>query len=245
MRAEENPRIQRVRFALRATGAVPDADNRLRAGIHTRGYLPHVKREGASYFLTFRLADSLPRQILLKFESERAQKMQGLYARHGSEKKPGGAPLKLTESIEQIERDFRRRLERFLDTGCGACWLARADVADLVAKALRFFEGRRYRLDAWAIMPNHVHAVLWPMPNETLSGIVQSWKRYTAREANKVLNRTGETFWQPESYDHWIRDPDEHARCCHYVTFNPVQAGLCMAPENWPWSSATSRNADL
>jgi len=79
---------------------------------------------------------------------------------------------------------------------------------------------------------------VWPLPNESLSAVVQSWKRYTAREANKILNRTGQAFWQPESFDHWIRNDEERVRCCRYVIFNPVKAGLCSAPEDWRWGSA-------
>jgi putative transposase len=87
-------------------------------------------------------------------------------------------------------------------------------------------------------MPNHVHAVLWPMPNHVLSDILHSWKRHVAREANKILERVGQEFWQPESYDHWIRDDDEKARIIRYVINNPVTAGLCSAPHQWEWSSA-------
>jgi REP element-mobilizing transposase RayT len=234
---EKNRRTGRVGFELRATGVKTAVVNPLRSGIHTRGYLPHVKREGASYFVTFRLADSLPREVLLQLESQRAERLRRLAAQHEAAEKLGKA-VQITEDPEEIERDFRRKMERFLDTGCGACWLRRPETADLVAGAMRFFEGQRYRLDAWVVMPNHAHAVLWPMPNETLSAIVQSWKRYTAREANRQLNRTGQAFWQPEAFDHWIRNDGEHARCCRYVRLNPVKAGLCAAPEDWRWSSA-------
>jgi len=142
------------------------------------------------------------------------------------------------DALEEVEREYRRKLERYLDKGFGNCWLKRPDTADMVACALVFFEGQRYLLDDWVVMPNHIHVVFWPMPNETVSAIVQSWKRHTAREANKILKRTGTSFWQPEPYDHWIRNDEEHARCCRYVRFNPVKAGLCAAPEDWRWSSA-------
>jgi REP element-mobilizing transposase RayT len=87
-------------------------------------------------------------------------------------------------------------------------------------------------------MPNHVHTILWPMPNFTLSEILKSRKRHTARQANLILGATGETFWQPESYDHWIRNDEEKARIRRYIRMNPVKAGLCKAPEDWKWSSA-------
>ena len=235
---EQNPRIERVGFELRATGVKPKQfTNALRTGIHTRGYLPHVKREGASYFVTFRLADSLPKEVLMKIQAERAERLAGFYAqkefpRNAAAAAPGSATL------EEIERDYFRKVEAYLDKSFGECWLKRPEIAELVCGAFRYFEGQRYLLKAWVVMPNHVHAVVWPMPNRTLSGIVQSWKRETARQANKILNRTGITFWQPEPFDHWIRNDEEHARCCRYVVNNPVKARLCVTPPDWKWSSA-------
>jgi len=137
-----------------------------------------------------------------------------------------------------INRDHLRRVERFLDRGVGACWLRRPDLAELMSNALRHFDGQRYRLSAWVVMPNHVHAVLWPMPNHLLGDILKSWKGYTAHEFNQRLQQTGQTFWQPESFDHWIRNDDEKARICRYVVHNPVPARLCATPEEWRWSSA-------
>jgi REP element-mobilizing transposase RayT len=235
--AEKNPRIDRVQFELRATGVQPEQTNPLRSGTHSRGYLPHVKREGARYFVTFRLAVWLPKEVLLKIQAKRAEQLQRVQTPEGSAKKLGKVTPK-SEVLDQIERDHFRKLEAYLDKGAGASVLRRSDIADIAAGAFRFFDSQRYRLDAWVVMPNHVHLVLWPVPNHTLSGIAQSLKRYIAREANKVLGRTGETFWQPEPYDHWIRNDEEHARCCRYVINNPVKARLCAAPEDWPWSSA-------
>ena len=235
--AERNPRFDRTEFELRATGVKSERENPLRSGIHTRGYLPHVKREGARYFVTFRLADSLPKDVLLKIQAERAERLHRFHAQQAAAKKLNAAAPK-PDDMDEIERDYYRQLEQYMDKGGGECWLRKTEVADSVAAAIRFFDGERYRLDAWVVMPNHVHVVLWPMPNHTLSKIVQSWKRYTSREANRILGRTGETFWQPESFDHWIRDDEEHARCCRYVMNNPVKARLCGAPEDWKWSSA-------
>jgi REP element-mobilizing transposase RayT len=107
-----------------------------------------------------------------------------------------------------------------------------------VAHALRHFHQRQYILDDWVVMPNHVHLILWPMLNYTLSQILHSRKRYTSRQANFILRRTGETFWQPESYDHWIRNDEEKFRIRRYIRNNPVKARLCRLPEEWAWSSA-------
>jgi len=223
---EPSPGLERVKFQLRAKGVPAESRNPLRAGIHSRGYLPHVKREGASYFVTFRLVDSLPKAVLLRFEQEHAEAMRGLPAKT------------TTGQAAEVHRDLRRKIERYLDQGVGECHLRRTEIADMVAAALRHFHGQRYLLDDWVVMPNHVHVVLWPLPNFTLSKILKSHKRHTARQANLVLGKTGEAFWQRESYDHWIRNDEEKARIRRYLRMNPVNALLCKAPEDWKWSSA-------
>jgi REP element-mobilizing transposase RayT len=226
--------LDRVQFVLRGTGVPEQPPNPLRSGIHSRGYLPHVKHEGASYFVTFRLADSLPQSVLLRFKAEQAE----------AQRRAGANPSR--EETEEIDRALQRKIERYLDRGIGACHLRRPEIADLVAAALRHFHEQQYLLDDWVVMPNHVHVVLWPMPDFTLSEILRGRKTFTARGANLMLGTAGKTFWQRESYDHWIRNDDEKARIRRYVRGNPVKAGLCKVPEEWKWSSAWPgwRNAD-
>lgn len=119
--------------------------------------------------------------------------------------------------------------------------MSKPEIADLVGNALKFFDTQRYELRAWVVMPNHVHVVVWPMPSHTLSEILHSWKSFTSKAANKLLHHPGETFWQRESFDHWIRDDAEHARLTAYVENNPVKARLCRCPEDWKLSSAHER----
>ena len=228
---EPNPGLERVRYGLRASGVKDAAHNPLRSGIHSRGYLPHVKREGASYFVTFRLADALPHEVLLKFEREKAERLRLLY-----EAESKGWVTKDSEGV--IKRDFQRGVERYLDKGQGACHLRRPEIAELVTQAILHFEGQRHLLSDWVVMPNHVHMVLWPMPNHVLSDILKSWKQFTSRRAKCLVGMGEEPFWQPESFDHWIRDDEEKGRICRYIRNNPVTAGLCTQPENWLWSSA-------
>jgi REP element-mobilizing transposase RayT len=200
----------------------------LTAGFHARDHLPHLKGEGGGYFVTFRLAGTLPAAVLQKFKLEREQILRhALAARR---------PLTWQEQ-EELFRWYSARVDAYLDAGHGDCFLRQPAVAKLVARALRFFDGQRYELRAWVVMPNHAHAVVWPRPPETLSGVLHSWKSFTSKEANKMLGRTGE-FWQRESYDHLIRDEDDRARCVAYTINNPVSARLCARPENWQWSSA-------
>ena len=122
------------------------------------------------------------------------------------------------------------RVERYLDAGVGCCYMKDNRVAKVVADALTHFEGQRYDLAAWCVMPNHVHVVFKPAPGYELSDIVHSWKSFTAKEANRILKRQG-TFWQTEPYDHLIRDESDFLHAVTYVLENPVRAGL----KNWRW----------
>jgi len=203
--------------------------SRLLAGMHTRGNLPHLKREGGVYFVTFRLAGTLPQTELIKLKSERVAILeQAMLAKR---------PLTWPEQ-EALFRWYSARVDKYLDAGHGECWLRIPEIARMVAGALQFHAGIRFELKAWCLMPNHVHAVLRPLPGWTLSQILKNWKGFTGRSANQLLGRAGRPFWQTESYDHLIRDEDDLHRCCHYTVMNPVTAGLSTRPEAWQWSSA-------
>lgn len=206
----------------------PDGPTSLAAGFHSRDHLPHLKKEGASYFVTFRLAGTLPASVLQKFKLGRERILQQALA--------AKRPLTWHEQ-EELFRWYSHRVDAWLDAGHGECFLRQPKIAKLVADALRFFDGHRYELRAWVVMPNHVHAVVRPHPPETLSRLLHTWKSFSSKQANKLLGRTG-VFWQSESYDHLIRDDDDHARCVVYTVNNPVSAKLCTRPDNWPWSSA-------
>lgn len=178
-------------------------------GWHERGYLPHRDEPSLTQFVTFRLADSFPEELREQWEE-----------------------------LLQIEDDRERRtqLEAWLDLGHGACHLRDPRIAELVADALRHFDDSRYRLVAWVVMPNHVH-VLFEVGEVPMSKIVQSWKRQTAREANKLLGQNG-AFWQPDYWDTYMRDIEHQQRTIRYIQNNPVKAGLVSRYQDWPWRSA-------
>jgi REP element-mobilizing transposase RayT len=138
----------------------------------------------------------------------------------------------------------QRKLENYLDLGHGACHLRDPRIADLVQGNLWHHDGVKYRLLAWVVMPNHVHALIevWQVP---LGRILQSWKGYTAKEADKILGREG-TFWEDDYFDRYIRDEEHLRRVVHYIESNPVKARLTPLAAEWPWSSARFRSqADL
>ena len=129
--------------------------------------------------------------------------------------------------------------DRALAQGHGRLWLSDTRIARHVAEAIRAGEGRKlYELSAWVVMPNHVHLLV--LPQVALPQISHWIKGRTAREANLLLRRVGQPFWQHESYDHWVRNEKEFQWIAAYVEENPVSAGLAATPEDWPWSSATA-----
>lgn len=130
-------------------------------------------------------------------------------------------------------------MDRLLDAGsAGPTYLRRPEIAGLVAEAIcyRDQESGHYQLHAWVVMSNHVHMLV--TPRVPVSTLMQSLKRFTAREANRALHRTGQVFWQDESYDHLVRDQREFDRIASYIEMNPVRAGLVAMPEEFRWSSA-------
>lgn len=181
--------------------------------------LPHWRQEGAIYACTFRLADSVPGEVQEEWRLERER-------------------IQLLESQDALtQRDILRarmaltdRAQDYLDQGRGRCVLRATPAAELVAGALRHFEGERYKLHAWCVMPNHVHVVVEPLADNELSDILHSWKSFTANKINTLLDLKG-SLWQPESYDHLIRDAVDYRRQCEYAYQNPAKAGL----GEWPW----------
>ena len=123
-----------------------------------------------------------------------------------------------------------RRIESSLDAGAGRCFLRDTAIAQAVVNALQEFDGSRYLLFAWSVMPNHIHVLFQTIGKIPLANILHSWKSYSAKAANRILGRSGE-FWQREYYDHLIRSEAEFDRAVRYIMDNPSKAGL----KNWPW----------
>lgn len=181
---------------------------------HSRGYLPHFEAGETTQSITFRLGDSLPANVLAQLQTELQT---------------------LPEAATAQER--RKRIEALLDQGRGHCYLTDARVAESVEAALLHFDGQRYRLHAWCIMPNHVHVLMTPQAPHTLSRILQSWKSFTANRANELLGRKG-AFWAPDYHDRFIRDEAHFANAMSYIALNPVKARLCSALGEWRHSSS-------
>ena len=198
--------------------------------IRQGAYLPHWTMEGAAYSLTFRLADSLPQRVLGVWLSEREHIIRRATR--------AGRPLSRDEE-NRLNQLHSEKVERYLDAGHGSCWMKDDTIAEIGARALRHFDGDRYDLIAYCVMPNHVHAVIRPLEGHGLPGILHSWKSVTAKAANKPLGRRG-AFWRQESYDHLIRDNEDLRHAVEYVLNNPANAGL--TGWKWVWARGTGES---
>jgi REP element-mobilizing transposase RayT len=235
MKKPEGEAKPKLGMALDCSAGVPPAvsgASRPRFGevtIHDRGRLPHWEKESATYFITFRLGDSLPHEVLERIESERdsivktAKQLEGALS---------------TSERRKIQQLSTKVVEKYLDNGVGSCHLKHPAIANVVADTLRHFENQRYRLFAWCVMPNHVHVLARIFPGHTLAQTIHSWKSFTAKKANDLLNCTG-GFWQREYYDHLIRNEGEFERAVRYIAENPEKARL----KNWRWVWVRGRDA--
>ena len=182
-------------------------------GWHQRGYLPHFDAPGVTQFVTFQLHDAFP--VARRAEWE-------------------------TILREPDDSAKRKKIEAWLDRGHGECWLRHRDVAELVEKILLAADERDYRMQAWVVMPNHVHLVVgvWDVP---LAKLIGGWKGKSSRLANVLLRRSGQ-FWQEDYYDMLLRDEAHLRRAIRYTEQNPTKAFLAKAARDWPWCSARHRD---
>jgi putative transposase len=180
---------------------------------YTANRPPRWQQEGAVYFVTFRLADAVPRALRTQWESERE-----VWLRIHPE--PWNA---------EIDREYHERfsgaIERWLDAGHGSCILRRQDCGSIVAEALRHFDRERLALISSIVMPNHVHAVFVQHPSWPLEKLLRSWKSFTSRKINSLLDIKG-SVWQRDYFDRLVRDEKHFANCVRYIRKNPAKARL-------------------
>ncbi len=192
----------------------------------SRGYLPHMEAQQAVYFVTFRLANSLPKELVLQLRKQRE-------AVRGASLTGTTSPGDLIRLREL--RSLLRKAEQCLDRGLGRCHMRDARIARIVSESIRHFHGQRYWLLAWCVMPNHVHVLFSLLRGQTLETILHSWKSYSANRANRLLVQTGR-FWQREYFDHLVRNESSVRKIKQYIQDNPRRAGL----RNWPWVEVLS-----
>jgi methylmalonyl-CoA mutase cobalamin-binding domain/chain len=173
--------------------------------------LPHWEQDQATYAVTFRLVDSIPQNVITTYLGRKKEwsDLEKIALAKGD------SALAL-DARKRLEETYHKTMEEALEAGSGPDWMSDPEVAKIVANAMNHFDGVRYDLLTWCVMPNHVHAILRPLGIHKLTDILQSWKAFTAREANRVLGRTG-GFWQQESYDHLIRGEEDFCNHRSYI----------------------------
>lgn len=176
---------------------------------HCRNYLPHFENQRYQ-MITYRLYDSLPKEIIDKWKEE--------------------------VGIEH-QRKLLLLINKYEDQGYGECFLRNDNVAQIVKDNLMFHNGKKYNLLCWCIMPNHVHVLVEMFSGISLSEVLHSWRSYTAHQINRVLNRTGQV-WMAEYFDRYIRDYNHYQKVVNYIHNNPVKAGFVSSPQEYRWSSA-------
>ena len=191
----------------------------------THGHLPHWEQRDAYYFITFRTADSIPLNTLKQWHYERDVWLVS----RGIDPAKEDWQVDLEHLPEDEHREFYRsftaRWHDHLDQGHGSCLLRQPETSAIVAENLKHFDGDRYQLDSFVVMPNHVHVLVRPFVGMDLADLLHSWKSYTAKEINKHLERSGE-LWEPESYDTLVRDVEHLWKALRYIGKNPAKASL-------------------
>lgn len=198
-------------------------DERVATRIYQRN-LPHWRQAGAMYFVTFRLGDALPAAAVRELE-ERCQ----VWLRARGVFDPRDARRQLSPRDRYLYRKYVNRLsEDVADAGYGACYLKQTAIASLVASHLEKYDGDAYHLGDFVLMPNHVHVLLLPASKE-LEASLKQIKGATAVACNRLLARRG-VFWQPDSFDHIVRNLEQLAAYREYVAMNPVKAKIQLCP---------------
>ncbi len=192
-----------------------------------RNNRPHWRQPGATYFVTFRLGDSIPKLVIDTWEQEKRTYLQAL---HGIWMDGEGVWKQAFERLPKPARDayfkeFNRQMNGCLDEGKGACALVDPECAACVKVASEAFDGERYDLGDLVVMPNHVHLLMTPYQGHELESLLKGVKGVSARKINKRLNRSG-TLWQKDSYDHLVRNEAQLRKFRDYIWENPAKEGL-------------------
>lgn len=222
----------------------------------TERHRPHIQPPGATFFVTYRLAGSIPKATVREYKARREWLESGLKRiKETTSSNDSPELLSWVEGIEKFNRQWFVKFEDILHKAdTGPMWMKDKRVADAVSDSLRKPDGKDYRLDAYSVMSNHVHAVFQPFLSEAelhetlgrdgrpvfssdypgLSRIMHGVKGSSARECNLVLSRLGQ-FWEHESFDHFIR-AGKFYRTIKYVLNNPVKVGLVKDWRDWRWN---------
>ena len=188
--------------------------------------LPHWRHDGCTYFVTYRLADSVPTQVIQEWDREKTDWLTAHRVKMNAEEGWESAFLSLAEKDRSaFLKHFNRKLNSYLDRGLGPCVLQDPGCSRIVVEGWEHFNGERYDLGDLVVMPNHVHLLVTPIAGHELEDILKSRKRQSAREINLLFGRS-ETLWQKHSFDHIVRNENALEQFQIYIEDNPTKAKL-------------------
>jgi REP element-mobilizing transposase RayT len=187
---------------------LPSAFDWSLAQVEHRDHLPHIRQENVIYFVTFRLADSLPQERIAELRDERDRWL----AVH--------PPPHSDEEAREYRSIWTVRIENLMDAGYGGCVLRDATCRGFLEATMRHDDGRKYELGEFVIMPNHVHALVHALTGNALSDVIKAWKSISARCINKQLGRRG-SLWRDEYFDHAVRQTQSLDKFVRYIRENP------------------------
>lgn len=168
--------------------------------------IPHWQQDGVLQYITFRLADSLPQSKIAEF----ADSLADWYQSH---------PQPWTDADLAEYEKLQTECQKWLDAGYGSCVLRHPNCIGIIVEALRHFDGVRYELYDYVVMPNHIHFIILPYEEYSLPGIIHSLKSFTSNAINRLLNRRG-ALWQKEYFDRLIRSPKDYEETAAYILQN-------------------------
>ena len=188
------------------------------------GHLPHWSQVGTLAFMTWRTADSMPRPVVNRWVLERNAYLFKLGLKPHDNWRAQLEALPKQNGL-RIKWELIQKFDRHLDACHGACVLRQPRIAKIVADSLRKFDGDRYVLTDFVVMPNHVHVLAAFRTLKGMRNQISAWKRFQARQINQALKQEGH-FWQTEDFDHLVRSEEQFLRYRRYIAENPLQAGL-------------------
>jgi type I restriction enzyme R subunit len=185
---------------------------------------PHWSQAGALVFITFRTHDSIPREVIERWDREKQEWLRQRGWDTGAHWSVV-VPTLSEKELAEFRKTFNRCREAFLDSCYGRCLLRRPELSKIVADALLHFDGERYRMGDFIVMPNHVHLLAVFPSSDAMKQQCDSWLHYTAHRINQVVGDKGK-FWQQEPFDHLVRSPGQYDYLREYIADNPRVADL-------------------
>ncbi|TWT68190.1 transposase [Crateriforma conspicua] len=187
-------------------------------------YRPHWSQTGAIVFITFRTQDFIPQETLHRWERDKIDWIERSTGQPSPNWRSSVSNL-TDDQRRRFLREFNRHREAYLDTCQGQCPFRDPALAQIVHDALLFFNGQRYRMGDFCVMPNHVHLLASFRSQQSLVEQCDSWLHYTAREVNRALSQKGK-LWQQEPFDHLVRNPRQYEYLRNYIRMNGPKAKL-------------------